>query len=164
MTITIVSSNDFEEYKHQIILSSKFQKDGVSINYFLSPQLCINIYKPRFLIVQDKYVVIEFKKDQHHSLLYMFKGINHYLKGLLPKTFSCHDFFSEQDETFTIRLSLPKTKYKYTISCENNYDQQVQFQLPVVNSVPSLIKILFKNIWQINNKGGFNIELNHIKY
>jgi hypothetical protein len=164
MTITVVSSQEFDQFKHHITLSSKLQKDGVSLNYFFSPQLCINIYKPRFLIVQNKYVVLEFSKDKHQSLLYMFKGINNYLKGLLPNTFSCYDFFSEQEESFTIRLSLPKTKYKYTITSENQNGENIQFHLPALNSQPFFITILFKNIWQINNKGGFNIELKHIKY
>ena len=164
MTITLVSLQDFEQVKDNITISSKFQKDGVSLNYFFSPQLCITIYKPRFRIVQNKYVVIEFSKDKHKSLLYMFKGINNYLKGLIPNTFLCYDFFSEQEDSFTIRLSLPQTKYKNAIISENKSGEQISFQLPVVNSEPSLITILFKNIWQINSKGGFNIELKHIKY
>lgn len=164
MTITIVSSQDFEQYKHHIILTSKYQKNGSSLNYFFSPQLHLNIYKPKFMIVQEKYVVIQFDKHKHNSLLNMFKGINNYLKDLLPKTFMCYNFFSEQDDSFTVRLSLPKTKYKYMISCEDDTGKQIPFQLPNIKSEPFLITIVFKNIWQINNKGGFNIEIHHIKY
>ena len=77
---------------------------------------------------------------------------------------SIYKLMSEiDDDKFTIRCYLPNIKGKHLIKCYIDNKEET-FKLPRVNTVIDNCIIEIRNIWNINNKSGFNIELKSTSY
>ena len=169
--MTIILTKDV--LRHLLItkklnLLKKHQSDKVSCNYYINPNVSVKIYNPKVLISQDKYMVFEFDKRTSIGLYSLLKMINEELQKLLiteniNEETTFYDIFSEiDDDKYTIRCSLPKTRYKYNIKYLYN-EEEVSFSLPKKGCIFNEIIIDIRNIWKKDNKIGYNLELKEIK-
>lgn len=165
MTILIKSSNDLFELIQTRTLSiiKKSQKAQSAYNYYFNPSIQFEVYNSKVIICNSNYMVFEFDKYKHSSLYKMLQSINQQLYNYLKNSYTfnaetIYNIFSETDNTFTLRCYLPHVGRKYLIQCMF-YNQDVPFKLPNPNYIFESITIDIKNIWESNNRIGFNLEL-----
>jgi hypothetical protein len=68
---------------------------------------------------------------------------------------------SEQENTFTIRCSLPNYKGYYNIVYE--LDEVLPFKLPRKGNIIETARVDIRNLWKNNGVLGFNLELKYMK-
>lgn len=154
---------------NEISIIRKSQKNLGDYNYFVSPNLTINLYGAKVIIVTRDYIVLQFSKIEKITLLSMLRTIDNYIIKYLKECFfiqpttTIYSLFSETDTHFTLRISLPHYKYKYSIKCYNDDNNQIPFTLPYVQSILSESFIDIRNLWSSNNRIGYNLQLKKIK-
>lgn len=162
----ISSSSSLYELIHnrQLSIIKKIQKTNDAYNYYFNPSISIEIFKPKVIICNQNYMVFEFNKYENLGLYKMLESINeqlyNFLKNFYPiQTEMCYKIFSDiEGDKFTIRCHLPKVGRKYLITSKFS-NNDVPFILPKVNCIFDSITIDIKNIWEQNNRVGFNLEL-----
>ena len=150
-------------------ITKRNQKIADDCNYFFSPNIGLKLFNSRVKIVNAKFIVFEYQKIDNLSLLLLLRSINDLLlkdlcfKFTELKTKEIYNFFSENENTFTIRCSLPSIKFGYNIKMFDNNDP-IKFRLPNVNGVFPQILLHVKNVWKNNEKYGFNLELKQVDF
>jgi hypothetical protein len=152
-------------YSKTIALETKYQRKSDNKNYFFSPNIGLKLFNAKISWIDPskKNISFAFNKYDNLSLLNMLRYINEKLtcvynnKSIYPKTIS--PFFFEKDDLFYIRCYLPNTgKGKYHIQSYFNNELEI-FNIPKLSSSYNTIIIDIRNIWEDDNKAGFNLEL-----
>lgn len=146
-----------------LVLQSKFKKQNGK-NYFFIPNIGIKLFNAKVSWIDPfkKNISFAFNKRDNMSLLIMLRYINDRLifvynnKSIYPKPVA--PFFFEKDELFYIRCYLPNIKGKYHIESYFNNNLE-SFTIPKLSSIYNIIIIDIRNIWEDENKSGFNLEL-----
>ena len=171
MTI-IINSEVLSELinSEQLKIVKKRQQHSDNFNYYFSPSIGLNLWKPKVMIINPKFIVLEFNKIEHMSLLILLRDINKKLQKLVKNKNSelfntdIYNIMSEIDnDKFTIRCYLPNFKGKHLIKYYVDKNEEM-FKLPRVNTVIDNCIIEIRNIWKTNDKSGFNIELKSISH
>lgn len=141
----------------------KSQKEKGSYNYYITPNCSIYLYDAVVMIADPKYIVLKFDKVKHASLLKLLNTISNQMIDMLKQSYPLSykiifPIYGEQQDTFTVRCSLPHVRNKYFIDCvfEN---ETVDFALPRRNCVFQKIGVVVRNIWENKERIGFNIEI-----
>lgn len=149
------------------VLRKEQQKGSLNYNYFIKPALGIKLYNPKVFISTQTYVVFQF--DRHHNLplLLMCRSIDKTIQHVIHRNFNTHipeanrhSFFSEQQDTFTIRCNVPKTKAGVHCEWEGGI---IPFKYPRVGTTYEEATIQLKNVWESSGRLGYNVELCSLK-
>lgn len=163
MTIQLTSET-LESF--QLTLFRKRQRNSSFSNIYITPNVGLVLYNPKVLIVNEGYLVFQFSKRDHLSLLLLLRKISETLSALVKATYcDLKDTFiysvqSESETHFTLRVSLPGTKNKYFVGTD---DALSPFRLPRANATYAKATIEFRNYWE-KDKLGMNTELKSIVY
>lgn len=164
MTI-ILTSSILSELELEIF--RKRQKNIENSNFYFTPNIGIKLYNAEIMIVTPKYVVFKFDKVKDLNLLILFRNINNYLQNKIKTRFgdfinkNIYNMFSEQEDFFTLRCSLPGYNGRYHIKYTEN-NQVNYFKMPKVGTKYNCVLLEIRNVWE-NDKGvGFNLELKQI--
>lgn len=143
-------------------ISQKEQPQGY--NYYFTPPLRLTLYSPKVVVSTSSYIVLQYDKYEKEKLFNMLRSISSQLKAHLKRCFpirseiNVYDMFMEQSMTFTIRCSLPHVGKKYFIETTTP-----PFRVPRSNEHLHCVGIDIRNMWESNNRIGFNLELKHIE-
>lgn len=170
MTIILTSEILTELIQNKTLkIMKKHQKNSDDSNYYFTPSIGMNLYKPKVIFINAKFIVFEFDKYECLNLLQLLRTINNKLQYKLKNNYSelfdkdIYNIMSENDKTFTIRCYLPQKNNKYYIKSPDT-----SFKLPRLNVCLDSAFIEIRNVWTQNTnsnfKGGFNIELKAIEY
>ena len=169
MTIILNSGNI---HNIEIALIKKNQKTN-GCNYFFTPNIGLKLFYPKIIPLDYKSLNLVFEKKNNLNLLTMLRHINNILKNKLydcnpelKNSNTVYDIMSEQENTFMIRCHLPNNKgsyfIKYQISdSDDNYSLGFYKPPKYITTYASVI-LEFRNIWSINNKCGFNMEIKEV--
>lgn len=161
-----------ESIKNDVLtLFKKNQKNSNNINYFFSNSISINLYKCNVSYRDAKHITLQFDKIINSSLFNMLSNFHEILSELLIKKFGINEnkkfypiiYETENSSKFSIQCYLPQNYNKYFIECtfDNN---ECSFKLPHKNSELNFVNVEIRNIWESNNKLGYNIEIKKIDY
>jgi hypothetical protein len=145
-------------------VSRKQQKIRGNFNYFLSPQMCLRIFNCKVLISDPKYIVLEFDKITDSTLYFFLQKISKSLIDYTTSIFNLseenifYSLYSDVDSKFTIRCYLPQSQKKYTTKYYVD-NEEMPFKCIKPRIFIDQVIIDVKNIWQNNNRIGFNLEL-----
>lgn len=166
--ITSEILKNFEENKSLKLIKKK-QKNVNNYNYYLTPNLSIKLYNPKVLFVTNSYIVFEYKK---HDILNLFNLLKH-ANEMIYKELSLftrldiknvYNLYSIVDESLTIRCSLPQKNKKYLIESIDMYtNEKKQFNIPKKGICVNEVILDIRNVWETDDKIGFNLELKSIK-
>lgn len=167
MTI-LINSEVLSNLKVGILRRS--QKMECNHNYYFSPNMAMHLYDAKVVFINPKFIVFEFDKSTHLTLLDLMRRLNDKLQTELKK--NCSELFdkeiynivSEKETSFSIRCFLPTIRGKYNIICKDSDENGLIFKLPRLDCIFKEITIEIKNVWQTGDKRGFNIELKSVNY
>lgn len=145
------------------------QKNMDSYNYYITPNLSIELFNPKVMIVTPKYIVFEYKKHEILNLFSLLQYTNNTILNIIKmytrtdlKT--TYNLYSEVDDNITIRCSLPQKNNKYLIDNIDMYTLEKRtFFLPKRDICINRVIIDIRNLWETNDKIGYNLELKSIK-
>jgi len=172
MTI-VLNSNNLKDIT--ISFQKKCQKqqrtDQVTnnaYNYYIQPKLAIKLYNAQVSLVNERYIVFVFDKFRDSSLLVLLKNISSSILRQLERVDSVNveqsfPVFSETETLFTIRCSLPSFRGKYHIQQFEDGTLQ-QFRLPRTKATIESVQLEIRNLWVLDNRLGFNLELKIVEY
>lgn len=164
MTI-IINSETLDDIINNDVLKilKRNQKVSGNFNYYFNPSIGINLYNAKVKFIDKKFIVFEFDKYAHSSLLKLLKYIDNTLQTETKNKFSelfdktIYSLYNETEDNFMIRCYLPSNNSKYNIQTNFGY-----FNLPRIGCVYNDSRIEFRNIWKNGDKYGFNIELKSV--
>lgn len=171
MSNLIISSEilkKFHEDKSLKLIKRK-QKNIDNYNYYITPNLSIELFNPKVFIVTHKYIVFEYKKHEVLNLFSLLQSTNNTILNLLKiytqtELKTTYNLYSIVDDTITIRCSLPQKNNKYLIDNIDMYTfEKRQFYLPKKGININSVIIDIRNIWETDDKIGYNLELKSIK-
>lgn len=166
-------ASNYVEIKSSETLNELFESREVNVirksqktegfNYYFSPILIMKLYNPKVLIVNQKYIVFQFKKYENLSLLNMLRNFSVKLLDFVKRFYlidakNVYNIASEQEDVFTIRCSLPSFN---KIDCRF-YGENVKFQLPKTQVHIDKVSVIIKNLWESKDRIGYNIELKSV--
>lgn len=146
---------------------TKFQK-GDGKNYFFTQTISLCLYNAKVTWIDSskKNMSFCFNKHDNLNLFIMLRHINQKLIDLYNNKIynpvsNISAFFYEKGDSFYIKCYLPNVKNKLGVylikdtfnSCEES------FRIPKVGLIYSSIILDIRNIWEKDNKAGFNLEL-----
>jgi hypothetical protein len=164
----IINSENLSELKVGILRRS--QKMACNHNYYFTPNIAMHLYNAKVVFIKPTFIVFEFDKSTHLSLLLLMRRLNDKLQMELKINCSelfdkeIYDIVSEKETTFSIRCFLPTIRGKYNIICQDPDENGLVFKLPRLDCIFKEITIEIKNVWQTGDKRGFNIELKSVNY
>lgn len=147
----------------------KSQKTDGS-NYYFTPSLSLQLYNARVRFITSKFVVFEFDRIKHASLLGLLKSVNNSLLFELRRRYSelynkdVYNMYSETDDKFTIRCFLPNSSGKYHIQVNSNQNERLTFHLPRVDACYDIATVEIRNVWVNGERRGFNLELKAVHF
>ena len=156
-------------YSDVLKVLKKRQKVNSNVNYYFNPNLSVQLFNAKALIVNQKYIVLEFDKTTHLSLLLFLRAISDKLINFLKSKdcdlfdVSIYNIMSELENTFTIRCHLPNNKGKYFIESSMSGQKQ-EFRVPRAKCVIDVATIEIRNVWGQDKKYGFNVELKSVNF
>ena len=175
--MSIVLNNSLLDNVEIVIF--KFTNKNNFKNYFFSPNISIKLYNPKVTWVEnnnvsfsfEKYVTIENNnvvKTDNITLLDLLRNINTSLLKILydykenyghtqNKNLPC--LFYEKDAHFYIKCNLPNKNGKYFIK---TLDPDQYFIKPRIGTEYTSVILDIRNIWEMNDKVGFRLELKEI--
>lgn len=146
-------------------------------NYFFSPNISIKLYNPKVTWVDnnnvsfsfEKYVTIEnniIVKSDNIAFLDLLRNINTSLLKVLydykenyghiqNESLPC--LFYEKDRYFYIKCNLPNKNGKFFIKTQDS-----NFIKPRIGTEYTSVILDIRNIWELNDKVGFRLELKEI--
>lgn len=144
----------------------KAQKQKNAYNYYFTPNLSINLYNANVIVSNEKYIVLQFNKSNSLNLLGMLRNVSVLLYEAIKDCYvleatNTYNLVSEQDETFTLRVHLPRSTNKYNITYED--DKLMPFKVPKKGATLGCATIELRNLWEKDNVSGFNLELKSVK-
>lgn len=160
--------NNLRENNNLNLIKRK-QKNSNNYNYYITPNISFNLYKPKVLFIDTKFIVFEYKKHDVLNLYYLLKTTNDMIKYKLSyctridlKTI--YDIFSVREDVLTIRCYLPQNKGIYNIKFIDSITNETsKFSLPKKGVYLDQVHIDIRNIWEVNDKIGYNLEVRYIK-
>lgn len=157
----------------------KFTNKNNFKNYFFSPNISIKLYNPKITWIENnnisfsfqKYATIEnniIVKNDNISLLDLLRNINTTLLKIFydykenyghtqNEDLPC--LFYEKDTHFYIKCNLPNKNGKYFIKTQDQ-----DFTKPKIGTEYTSVILDIRNIWEINDKVGFRLELKEINF
>ncbi len=154
---------------NRITIIQKRQKNTGDYNFYITPNLSLQLYGGKVIITDPKFLVVQFEKSTHITLLSLLRTtsecITDYLKSCIELDIeNVYPLFSEQDNTFTIRVYLPHVRNKYFIETKSaNENEIIQFTRPRIGTVLKELRVDIRNLWQNKQRLGFNLELKYIE-
>jgi hypothetical protein len=148
----------------KLSVCQKPQKTSGDYNYYFLPNIGFTLYNAKVKAVDPKYIVFEYQIKEHLPLLLMLRSISRVLKNYLKRSYyineaaTFYDICFETQETFTLRCYLPQVKGKYCIDVDDG-----SFRAPRIRAVFDSVTIEVRNVWQLKQKLGFNMELKQVK-
>ena len=145
----------------------KPQKEG-GFNYFITPNVGIKLLHPKIVESNVNYIVLQFEKKTAITLIMLLKSVHNQLIKYIESSYMLsattkYEVFQEQQDTFTIRCYMPHFKNKYHIETYLR-GEKIQFNIPRKNVVLESVYVDVRNIWEKNNKMGYNLEVKVIVY
>jgi hypothetical protein len=166
--VLIQSATQFKDMieNGQISIMRKPQKNE-GYNYFLSPNLGFKLYGAKVVFADPNYLVLEFDKVKNGAFMSLLQFIDTKIKDYLKRSYVVesevfHDLIKQTDTTYTIRCHLPHLGKKYFVECESD-GNKVPFHLPRRSALIDNGYVEIRNIWETNNRLGYNIELKSVK-
>lgn len=154
---------------NELYILKKHQKSGDNINYFFTPAIEIKLYKGIVVYRDQKNITLQFDKILNKSLYNMLSNIHDKLSTLLLSKFEIntdkkfYTMISETDTKFSIKCYLPHNYNKYFIKCSFD-NSECLFRLPHLKSELNSVVIKIRNIWETDDKIGYNTEIIDIDY
>lgn len=168
----VITSDNIRELRHtgRLTFARKSQKTQGDFNYYITPNLALNLYGGKVIDSNPKYLVIQFDKYQNINLLQLLRttstNITDYLKecfGLSDVVETVYPLFVEGEVFFNIRVYLPHVRNKYFI--ETCVDEvKTPFKLPNRGVVIPSARVEIRNLWQNKSRIGFNLELKSVNF
>lgn len=146
-------------------LIKRKQRNIENYNYYITPNLSFELFNPKVMFITPKFIVFEYKKHEILNLFALLKLTNEMIKNKLKNYTrldlkNVYDLYSVTDDTLTIRCSLPQKNNKYLIKNIDMYTNETRvFTLPRKGILLNSVIIDIRNIWEIDDKIGFNLEL-----
>ena len=129
---------------HKLKILKKPQKIENNFNYFFSPKIGFNIYRPDKIYFNEKYITIRIDKKNNIDLHILLNNIHQKIKNY-TNIENLYNIFVDKDDYYTIRCILPK---------KNKFDFNIDL---------NTITVEIKNIWQLKDKSGYNLEIKKIE-
>lgn len=156
-----------------LTIVKKSQKNTGNYNYYITPNLALNLYGGKVIVSDQKYLVLQFEKYDKDScsnlnLLNFLRTttscISDYLKSCTDiNTELMYPLFNEHDTTLTLRVYLPHVRQKYFIETKLIEENEVvPFKRPMVGVVIRQARVDIRNLWQNKGRVGFNLELKYL--
>lgn len=167
--VHITSASQFREMIEtgQISIMKKRQKIS-GYNYFLSPNIGFKLYGAKVLSSDPNYLVLGFDTAKDASLLSLLKYVDDKIKDYLKTSYIVestvfHNIYKHLDKepTFSIRCYLPHLGNRYFTECTSD-DKQVGFNIPRKFATIDSAYVEIRNVWESNNRLGYNIELKSV--
>ena len=165
----VLSTNTLQEIIGKGFLSvvRKSQKE-TGFNYFLTPNVGIKLLYPKVIESNSNFIVLQFEKKTSLTLLMLLKNIHSQLIQYIETSYMLgastkYEIFQEQQDTFSIRCYLPHFKTKYHIETYLN-EEKIQFNIPKKNVILESVYVDLRNVWEKNDKLGYNLEVKIVKY
>lgn len=152
----------------RLTIIQKSQKNSDNFNYYITPNLTLQLFGGKVIVSDPKYLVLQFDRVASISLLNLLRTtsscLSDYLKSCVDvDTELIYPLFSEQESTFTIRIYLPHVKRKYFIETYiTDDDEVVPFRTPRIGAVLKEARVEIRNLWQNKGRIGFNLELKYL--
>lgn len=153
----------------EIGIFRKAQTQSGNYNYFITPNCRMELYGGKVKFIDIKYIVIEYNKSSHLSLLLMLKTMHEHLVKSIKLVYPNNDktnwypMHSETDTSFSIRCYLPQAKGSYSI--ESYFENaKIPFKLPRTGCNIQSASLDIRNIWELNKKMGYIIDLKIVKF
>lgn len=152
----------------RITIIEKKQRNSGDYNYYITPNLAIQLYRGKVIVSDPKYIVLQFDKYTSIGLLQMLRTttscISEYLKSCIDiNNDLIYPLCSEQENTFTIRICLPHVGKKYFIETKLIGENEIiPFRRPSVGTILTEARIEVRNLWQNKGRIGFNNELKNV--
>jgi hypothetical protein len=173
--MTIILTNDILNQlinNQELKVMTKRQPQTNNYNYYLSPNIGFCLYNPKIIVVNPKFLVLQFNKVDNINLLNLLRNASESIykhvkkSNYIVETTKFYHIESEQENTFSIRCYLPHVRNKYFIKVELNNcygNEESKFWLPPKNSTYDSVILEIRNMWLNDEKVGFNLELKSIK-
>jgi len=167
--VHITSANQFREIIEtgQISIIQKRQKVS-GYNYFLSPNIGFQLYGAKVLSSDPNYLVLGFDIAGHASLFSLLKYVDDKIKDYLKTSYIIestvfHNLYKHLDteRTFSIRCYLPHLGNRYFTECTSD-GKRVGFNIPRKFATIDSAYVEIRNVWESNNRLGYNIELKSV--
>ena len=134
-------------------INMKRQRSGLGTNYLFAPEIGMNFRNVHVNEVHDKYIIFSLNSSDGEDCTRLGNHLQNYLKRsyVIQDTLPFYNIVNENDNgEFWIRCYLPQLKGKPAISLQKS--EQIE-----------TITLEIKNIWHLQDKLGFNIELRCVK-
>ena len=133
-------------------------------NYFFNPQLKIKLYNTRIVEIQEKFIIIDFDKDDLQGLKIV--NINKNLKEYIERSINIdnkilYNLYTENTKKIRIRCLIPILNGMYKLEYIRD-GTKIAFNNIYINSIIKEIEICVKNIWVKENRIGFNLIVEKI--
>lgn len=165
----IITTELLKSLNETISLIKRKQRNIENYNYYITPNLSFELFNPKVMFITPKFIVFEYTKHEILGLFTLLKSTNDIIKNKLKNYTrldlkNVYDLYSITNETLTIRCSLPQKNNKYLIKNIDMYTNETRtFALPRKGILLNSVIIDIRNIWEIDDKIGFNLELKSIK-
>lgn len=160
-----INSNIIENLinNKKLRLTQKNQKVNGE-NYFFNPQLNITLYNTRIIDIQEKFIIIEFDKDNLQGL--KITNINKNIKEYIEKSINIenkkfYNLYTENDKKIRIRCLIPILNGMYKVEYIRD-GNKTPFNNIYINSIINESEICIKNIWIKDDRIGFNVIIDKI--
>jgi hypothetical protein len=146
---------------------TKFQR-GDGKNYFFTQTISLCLYNAKVTWIDSskKNMSFCFNKYDNLKLFIMLRHINQKLIDLYNNKIynpvsNISTFFYEKDDCFYIKCYLPNVKNKSNVYLIKDIfnSREEPFRIPKIGLTYSSIILDIRNIWEKDNKAGFNLEL-----
>lgn len=150
-------------FNGELSIIKKPQRKTSGFNYFLSPIIGFVLYKPKVVKSDLNYMVLEFNRIEHATLFLMLQSLDSQIQAYLKRSYiveseAFHSIIKCTETTFSIRCHLPHLGKKYYIESKSD-GQVVYFVLPRINAEYDCVTVEIRNIWECNNRLGYNVEI-----
>ena len=173
----ILTNNTLNEISKDLCIFKYSNKNNFK-NYFFSPNISIKLYNPKVTWVDNNNISFCFKKyvtiqdnvitqSDNILLLNLLRNINDTLLKIydnykdmyghnklknLPNLF----YESKDDNFFYIKCNLPNRNGKFFIKTQDDFSK------PYIGTEYTSVILDIRNIWEIDDKVGFRLELKQI--
>lgn len=153
---------------NMLTFQTKFKR-GDGKNYFLIPNVGIKLYnaKVSWIDPSKKNLSFCFNRYENLSLLTMLQYIDSRIVATLKdKTSMAKNvapFYFVKGDYFYIRCYMPNTQRTGTYNITSYFNNNLEpFDVPRILSVYSAVIIDIRNIWEDNDRAGYNLELKEV--
>uniref|UniRef100_A0A6C0H6S2 Uncharacterized protein n=1 Tax=viral metagenome TaxID=1070528 RepID=A0A6C0H6S2_9ZZZZ len=132
----------------------KPQRNGQGNNYLFTPDIGVIFRNVRVIELNTKYVILGLNQSDGGDGISLGKYLQNYLKRsyYIPDTVPFYDLVNRttDNEEYCIRCYLPQIRGKSVFGLRQS--EQLES-----------VTLEIKNVWQLSNKLGFNVEVRCVK-